>query len=141
MILAGDLPLEPHLEEISGEAANRIITALQGGDPFTGPMNLPNHGQIQNLPKDVIVETFAIADSTGLTPNALGLLPAGIDDVIQRHVQNQELVVETALSGNRTLAMMGLVNDPMVTNLDRVAPMLDEMLAANQKYLPQFHFE
>jgi 6-phospho-beta-glucosidase len=47
--------------------------------------------------------------------------------------------VEAALSGNLALAMMALVNDPLVTNLDSASAMLDEMLAANQKYLPQFN--
>ena len=103
-------------------------------------MNLPNHGQIFNLPKDVIVETYAIVDATGVTPTALGALPAGIDTVIQRHVQNQELIVEAALSGDRKSAMVALVNDPMITNLDGAAAMLDEMLIANQRYLPQFSY-
>ena len=140
MLRSGDMPLEPHLKETSGEAANQIINALLGGDPYTGPMNLPNHGQIFNLPKDVIVETYAIVDATGVTPTALGALPAGIDTVIQRHVQNQELIVEAALSGDRKSAMVALVNDPMITNLDGAAAMLDEMLIANQRYLPQFSY-
>ena len=137
-LISDETPLEPHLKETSGEAANQIIVALLGGSPYIGPMNLQNQGQILNLPKDVVVETFAIVDSTGVNPISLGVLPAGIDAVIQRHVHNQELVVEAALSGDRGLALKALVNDPMIMNLENVEPMLDEMLVANQRFLPQF---
>jgi alpha-galactosidase len=136
-LLNGDLPLEPHIKDTSGEVANRIISALLGGDPYSGPMNLPNQGQILNLPMDIVVETFARIDAVGVHPISLGALPVGIDAVIQRHVHNQELVVEAAITGNRSLALRALVNDPMITNLDNATAMLDEMIAANHQFIPR----
>jgi alpha-galactosidase/6-phospho-beta-glucosidase family protein len=137
-LLSGDLSLAPHLKETSGEAANKIIAAILGAESYTGPMNLPNQGQITSLPDDVIVETFATVEVAGVKPEHIGKLPHGINSVVRRHVDNQELVVEAAIHGDRKLSLTALVNDPLVTNLKTVSAMLDEMLLANQQYLPQF---
>jgi 6-phospho-beta-glucosidase len=56
-------------------------------------------------------------------------------------VANQELIVEAAMTGNRALALQSLVNDPLLYELDSAQPMLDEMLAANRRYLPRFFGE
>ncbi|MGD9048513.1 MAG: alpha/beta hydrolase family protein [Anaerolineae bacterium] len=58
--------------------------------------------------------------------------------VVARHVANQELTVEAALTGNRSLALQALVNDPLLRELESAEPMLDEMLEANRRHLPKF---
>jgi len=101
-------------------------------------MNLPNRGQISNLPQEAVVETFGVVDHTGAHGLALGDLPPGVHAVVDRHVANQELIVEAALTGSRELALQALVNDPMVRELDTAEPMLNELLEAHRAYLPQF---
>ena len=137
-LLSGQIDLQPHLQQDSGEAANKIVRALLGGESYTGPVNLPNRGQIANLPPDVVVETFGIVDASGVSPLPFGSLSPGVAAVVRRHVDNQEMVVEAALTGNRALAIQALVNDPLVRDLATVEPMLDEMLEANRQVLPRF---
>jgi alpha-galactosidase len=137
-LLSGRIDLRPHLKQDSGEAANKIIRALLGGEPYSGPLNLPNSGQIGNLPRDAVVETFGIVDASGASPIPFGRLPCGVASVVRRHVHNQEMTVEAALTGNRDLALQILANDPMLCELASVETMLEEMLEANRRYLPQF---
>jgi alpha-galactosidase/6-phospho-beta-glucosidase family protein len=137
-VLNDDVDLIPFLQETSGEAANQIIAAVVTGRSHTDVMNLPNQGQIANLPPDVVVETLGVVDASGACGLPAGELPPGIQAVVARHVANQEIIVEAALSGDRELALQALLNDPLVRNLDSAGLMLDEMLEANKQYLPQF---
>jgi alpha-galactosidase len=138
-LLHDKLDIAPFLEKPSGEAAHSLISALATHARYTGIMNLPNQGQIANLPPDVVVETYAVVDSSGISGLSMGPLPPGIQAVVSRHVANQEMIVEAALTGDIHLARQALLNDPLVTvEPDGAERMLDEMLLANQAYLPQF---
>ena len=138
-IPTGELELEPLLAEQSDEAAHSIITALVTNGRYEGIMNLPNAGQIGNVPHDVVVETCGVVDSTGARGISSGDLPPAIHAVVSRHVSNQELIVEAALMGDITLARQALLNDPLVALPPETAvAMLDDLLQANRSYLPQF---
>jgi alpha-galactosidase/6-phospho-beta-glucosidase family protein len=138
--LRNEVPLAPFMAEQSGEAASNIIAAVQRGDRYTGIMNLPNIGQIANLPREAVVETFGVIDHTGAQPLTFGVFPPAVESLIARHVANQETTVEAALTGNRQLALLVLLNDPLMRGLDvrSTAKMLNEMLEANRAYLPLF---
>ncbi len=77
-----------------------IIMAMETNRPYRFMANLPNHGQVENLPLDVVVETPAIADAAGVHPIASGPLPEAVRSVLDRHVSNQELIVEAAVTGD-----------------------------------------
>ena len=138
LLIANDAERAAFLEQDSGEDAVAIISALNGGAAYTGVINLPNQGQIANLPADVVVETFGVIDANGARGLLAGELPEGVRSIVSRHVSNQELIVEAALIGDKQLALQALVNDPMITVIDDAEAMLDEMLIANRQYLPRF---
>lgn len=138
--LRDEAPLAPFMAELSGEAASAIIAAVSRGERYTGIMSLPNVGQIAHLPQAAVVETFGVIDHTGAQPLTFGALPPAVETLIARHVANQELIVEAALTGNRALARQALLNDPLMRGLDvdRTVALLDELLEANRAYLPLF---
>ncbi|NWG33217.1 MAG: hypothetical protein HXY42_02145 [Chloroflexi bacterium] len=138
--LKDETELKPFMEEVSGEAANRIIRARVCGEQYLGIMNLPNQGQISNLPRDVVVETYGAIDRTGAHAIAFGDVPAGVQNVLQKHVANQEMTVQAALTGDRGLALQVLLNDPLSGRLTvpQARHMLDELLEANERYLGRF---
>jgi len=122
----------------SEEKVCDIIAALATGKQKTFMINMPNQGQIANLPSEVIVETPALVDANGVHPIPVGEIPPGILDLMLHHITNQEMIVEAALTGNKTLALQALVNDPLVRNLEDAPKMLEELLQANADYLSQF---
>jgi len=139
-VLAGEAPLESFMQELSGEAVSPILSALFSAGRYIGIMNLPNRGQISNLPADVIVETYGTIDPTGAHAISYGDLPAAVQALVERHVRNQEITVAAALGGERRLALQAMLNDPLTGRLpvDQTRKMLDELLEANRTYLPLF---
>ena len=126
------------LTQRSEEAVAPILSARAGAASYEGILNLPNKGQIANLPADVIVETFGVIDADGARGLPAGNLPPGILNVISTHVNNQEMIVEAALTGNKSLALQALVNDPLLGEIDHAEQLLDDMLITNRKFLPKF---
>ena len=139
-VLKGETDLKSFMEEVSGEAANKIIRAVTCGDKYTGIMNLPNMGQIGNLPQGAVVETFGMIDSTGAHAITHGNVPAGVQNVLEHHIRQQEMTVEAALKGSRELALQVLLHDPLSSRLKILdaKQMLKELLEANRDYLPSF---
>ncbi len=127
------------LSRASGEAAGEIITALATNGRYAGIMNLPNRGQIAAFPAEVVVETLGVIEQGAARGLPVGDIPPAIEAVLRRHISNQELTVEAALTGSHALALQALLGDPLCPP-DVVAAerMLEEMLAANRSYLPQF---
>jgi alpha-galactosidase/6-phospho-beta-glucosidase family protein len=103
-------------------------------------MNLPNKGQVANLPRDAVVETYGVIDSQGTHAIPHGNVPAGIQNILEHHIRQQELTIEAANSGSRQLALQVLLNDPLSSPLTipQASRMLDELLEANRPYLPKF---
>jgi len=100
--------------------------------------NLPNRGQVPNLPDEAIVESPAIADGSGLRPLTQPPLPVGVVGTLATRFAWVETVVEAALEGSREKFIQALVLDGAVDSLDTAARLADDLLAAHAKYLPQF---
>jgi alpha-galactosidase len=101
-------------------------------------VNLPNTGQIDNLPRGAVVETLAEITSAGALPLGVGRLPLGVLSTLEPHVLNQEMIAQAALQGDRRLALRAMVNDPLVPDLPTARSLLDDLLKAHAAYLPQF---
>jgi 6-phospho-beta-glucosidase len=52
--------------------------------------------------------------------------------------RSRALTVDAALTGDRQTLLYALMADPMVDSLKLAQPMMEEMLAAQAKWLPQF---
>jgi alpha-galactosidase/6-phospho-beta-glucosidase family protein len=125
----------PHKLERSDEQLAPVMAALVGGPPGRFVVNVPNQGQIQNLPRDAVVECIAEIDSLGVHPLACGPVPDVVQGVLAGHVARQELIVEAALTGRREPALSALATDPLVRDPMTVVPMLNELLVANVPYI------
>lgn len=123
----------------SRETAADIIDAKVSGREFIDVMNLPNAGQIRNLPDGSIVETLGVVNSLGFTPLTAGELPEPILQLVLPHVRNQHLIVEAALAGDTEQALYALYNDPLCAHLtwSEIREMGMRLLEANKPYMPQ----
>jgi alpha-galactosidase len=122
----------------SPEESADIIAAMANGRPFRAIVNVPNRGQIDNLPREAIVETLAEVGATGVNPLGVGALPGGVLNTVHPHVVNQELLVDAALTGDRQLALQALLGDPLVRDFRAAPKLADELLEAHAELLPQF---
>jgi alpha-galactosidase len=138
-LLEDDAALDKTLAKRSGEAADAIIAALARDGRYAGIMNLPNRGQAPNLPPEVVVETLGVIEGGVAAGLPAGDVPPAIQAILLRHIANQELTVEAALTGSHTLALQALLGDALCPpDLHTAERMLDEMFEANRRYLPQF---
>ena len=125
--------LEHSMEDIS-----HMIHALCGRGRFLGAVNLPNIGQVDNLPRGAVLESTALFDWDGITPLAAGPLQSVLVSTLQNHIVSQELTVEAALKGDRRLVVEAMLALPMIRDFATVPKMVDDLIEANRAYLPQF---
>jgi alpha-galactosidase len=100
--------------------------------------NLPNQGQVSNLPLEAVVESPAVATGGGVKAIAQRPLPSGIAGTLATRLAWVETVVEAALEGSRQKFVQALILDGAVTSVEMAEQMADEMLAAHAEYLPLF---
>jgi alpha-galactosidase len=123
-MLAGQAPLPAHP---SGEIVFQIIEAIEQDQSREFFVNLPNVGQIANLPLDNVVETHALANAKGITPIAFGELPPSVVSQVRLHSDIQEMIVEAGLTGDRELALQAFLLDPLIRDFDAGRQMFEEM--------------
>jgi alpha-galactosidase len=121
----------------TGEEGVKQICAILGLGDFMTNVNVENIGQISNLPLHAVVESNAYFSRDSVRPLTAGPLPSGVHALISRHVGNQEMIIEAALTSDKDLAFQAIFNDP-TTNLpiDAALQMYSEMLTIAKVYLP-----
>jgi alpha-galactosidase len=121
----------------TGEEGVAQIKALLGLGDMTTNVNVRNQGQIANLPLSAVVETNAHFGRDEVRPLAAGELPARLQPLIARHVSNQEMIVEAALTRDRDLAFHAVYHDPANhLAIDRAWEMFSRLLRASRDFLP-----
>ena len=117
------------------------IGSLQERHTLFSGFDLPNQGQVVELPRDAVVETMGLISHDNAVGLPVGPVPPAILTQLQRCVTLHEMTVEAALAGDRQLALQVLLNDPMcgaIRDFRLMEKMLDELLRANRRWLPQF---
>ncbi len=124
----------------SRETAADIINAFVTGATFVDVGNLPNVGQVSNLPLGSVLETPVLVTQTGFHPIAVGPLPEPMRTWVERYANVQTLTVESALVGDLDRALKALALDPLVSRLTcgEVEELGMTLLQANERLLPQF---
>ncbi len=125
----------------SGEEGILLIKSLLGLARTVSNVNVPNVGQIANLPLGAIVETNALFERDHITPVFAGEAPDNILALLTPHVDNHERILNAALSCDRELAFEAFCKDPLVTIDEKDAlDLFNEMLENTRKYLPSQWF-
>lgn len=123
----------------TGEEGVRQMRAILGLESFVTNVNLPNMGQIPNLPKGAIVETNAAFCAGSVTPVYAGPLPASIYPLVSRVCGNQQLLAEAIAQRDLNKAFLAFVNDPLVRlPLDQARELFCRMLDNTSKYLNMY---
>ncbi len=101
-------------------------------------VNLPNNGQIANLPRDLFVETPAVVDASGIHAIEVGELPRTLAHFNRRDMEQTELIVEAAVHGDRKLVLQAAMADPILESIRTTEKIIDAMMKEQKAYLPQF---
>lgn len=131
------------LEERGEEHGSYIIEGLETGRVYRGHFNVVNNNVIANLPADAIIEAPGYVDRNGISMPLVGKLPLGPAAVCNVSISVQRLAVEAAVHGDDKLLRQAFMMDPLVgavCNPNEIWQMVDEMLVAQAKWLPQYEF-
>lgn len=135
-IIEGRQPLK--IEKTGEEGVNQMA-ALAGLGSYVTNVNLPNKGQIPNLPYDAVVETNAYFSGNNVTPLFAGAIPDDINHLVIRHTYNQEECVRAVLVGDYERVFKVFLNDPNVNlPVDKARELFDRMLFNTKEYLPLY---
>ena len=132
---------EPELKP-SGEEGHLLLKAILGLGDLVSNVNIPNRGQIPNLPLGAVVETNALFGRDRIEPVFAGPMPASILPLVARHVYNQENTLTAALKRDRKLGFTTFMNDPQMAGvtLKDGQKLFDDMLENQRDYLPKEWF-
>ena len=129
------------MEKRGNEHGSYIIEALETGRTYRGHFNVPNNGCITNLDDDAIVEVPCYVDGNGVSVPQVGDLPLGCAAICAASINVQRLSVEAAVHGDVNLLKQAAMMDPLtgaVCDPNEISQMVDEMLVAQAKWLPQY---
>ena len=135
-IISGKKPLEI---EPTGEEGVRQMCALLGLGSYVTNVNIPNIGQIPNLPLGAVVETNAYFSGDSVVPLFAGNIPQDINHLIIRHVYNQQEIVKCTLKGDYEGVFKAFLNDPNVDiPIDKARELFNKMVENTKEYLPYY---
>ena len=125
----------------TGEEGVNQIRALLGLCDLVTNVNLPNQGQIPNLPLGAVVETNAVFRANSLEPVFAGPIPKEIYSLISRICGEQELVSEGIAERDLEKIFIAFANDPLVTcNMKDAKKLFKEMCENTKSYLTMYDF-
>jgi galacturan 1,4-alpha-galacturonidase len=111
----------------SREEISDIIAAMWTGEDSVNIVNLPNAGQVRDLPLGAVVETYGALNGAGASGIVFGELPPPVAALVHPHVFNQEAIVQAGLTGDKDLAFRAFSNDPLVGRGSDARKMFEEM--------------
>lgn len=134
----GALSIEGLTDTDSEGALEMIENIACAGTHYHLSANLPNVGQIANLPHGGIVETPVIVDGAGIHAVHVGILPGPIAELNRRELVLSQLCVDAAIEGSCEKALQCLLLDPMISDMHTAKNILDDYLETYRSHLPQF---
>ena len=131
---------EVYVLQDTGEEGVDQLRALCGlGDMITN-VNIPNQGQIPNLPLGTVVETNATFRCDGFRPVLAGPIPESIYPLVSRAAAENEAVLDAAFSQELECAWEGFRKLNMLKGLPdaQKRALFEEMTAGTAEYLQDY---
>jgi 6-phospho-beta-glucosidase len=120
-------------------AAISLIDAIENDKNEVHIVNTKNGDALSFMGKDDIVEIKCKVNKNGVTPIKIENFSNNhIIGLMQAVKAYEKLTVEAGLCGDYGCALAALLVHPLVGDYNRAKLVLDDMLAANRIYLPQF---
>lgn len=133
---------DSYFERIGGEHERvlEIIDAIRHERAVVYSANLPNSGQVPNLPPKAIVESPAVASGGRLRAIMQPPLSAALAGTLLTRYMWVETVVEAAMQGSRDKFIQALVLDGSVSSMEMAGALADELLTAQSAFLEKWPY-
>jgi len=125
--------------EKSHEFAAEIVNAVVTDTPYRAYANLPNRGQIPQLPTGAAVETACLVDAAGPQPTLAPDIPPQLVALMRSQINVQELTMRALLDENPEHLYHAAMMDPHTAaelDLRQIRALVDDLLAAHGQTIP-----
>ncbi|TME34470.1 MAG: 6-phospho-beta-glucosidase [Chloroflexi bacterium] len=120
------------------EAAAQLIASLHDGRGDVQVVDVRNEGAMPDLEAMDVVEVAARIDRDGAHPLPVAPLADDQRELVLQVKRYERLTIEAAMTGDRTVAREALEAHPLVDSRVDLDALLDALLDANRRHLPQF---
>lgn len=120
------------------EAAVHLMRSLYTGRNDIQTLNVANNGIFDFLPDNASIEVNCVVTSEGPIPLVPQHIPEHVKGLLHAVKTYESLAIDAAVSGDRGLALQALAHHPLVPSVSVAKVLLDEMLEAHRRYLPNF---
>jgi 6-phospho-beta-glucosidase len=120
------------------DAACECISAIYNNKGITMVVSTENNGAISCVDSDSIVEVSSIISAKGAEPISWGDMGSFEKGWLQLMKAMEECTISAALSGDYGMALQAFFINPLVQKGSEAIQVLNELLVAHEKYLPQF---
>lgn len=125
----------------SHEFAADMMNAIVTDTPYVAYGNLPNTGQIPQLPLGAAVEVPCLVDQNGVQPSVVTDIPPQLVALMRSQINVQELTVRALLDQNIDHVYHAAMMDPHTAaelDLRQIRSLVDDLLAAHADWLPDW---
>ncbi|MFV0394088.1 MAG: 6-phospho-beta-glucosidase, partial [Coprobacillaceae bacterium] len=120
------------------DAACELISAIYNDSRVEMVVSTKNNGAIPDLPSDCVVEVNAVIRSSGPQPISWGRFEPSSRGLLELMKDMELTTIEAAYTGDYGKALQAFTINPLVPSGQIAKTLLNEMLVAHKKHLPQF---
>lgn len=132
---ADRVKMSPVGEDEEGYAAVALgcIQAIATGEPLYTGLNVPNHGAINGMADDDIVEVSCWIDEKGVRPLPVGDIPESQYLLMRDVKQYERLAARAILQLSREMAVQALAVHPLIGSYPLADKLVNEFIAAHHE--------
>jgi len=97
-----------------------------------------NNGAVPFMDENDVVEILCKLGKNGIEPQRVSVYNEYVIGLMRAVKAYEKLAVRAALEGDRDIALQALMAHPLVGDIAKAVPLLEEMLEANKEYVPRF---
>ena len=120
------------------EAAIGLVGAITADTGDVHVVDVRNHGTVEGLADDDVIEVPARVNRKGATPLPQPPVAPELLGLIQHVTAYERLALEAALTGDPVLVRKALLAHPLIGQEATADELADRLLEAGAKHLPQF---
>lgn len=125
----------------SDEEAVELMKALLGFETRVSNVNMPNRGQMKDMPLGTVVETNAVFSNDNVSPVTAAPLPTAAKNLVLRGLYNIEDCYEGIKERDFGKIFTSFINQPLCANLskEQAYELFSEMAVNTRKYLDGYY--
>ncbi|HEX4228471.1 MAG TPA: 6-phospho-beta-glucosidase [Bryobacteraceae bacterium] len=102
-------------------------------------LNVNNHGAIEDLESDDVVEVPCDLDQDGPRPRTTGKLPDSVRGLVLSVKAYERTIIKAALSGSAATAQLALLEYPIIAQWEIAKDIIGKLTEADREYLGYLH--